>query len=261
MEFIYEISYIFLMFYIYSIIGYICELIYIFFHNNFKFRDTGFLYGPYCPIYGFGALIVIFALKKYENDLIALFFLSVIFTGVLEYITSYLMEKLFNNKWWDYSEKKFNINGRVCLSMALLFGLLSVLVVHYINPSLSEFVRGMDNNVKVVTAILLGILLIIDTIKSAKVAFGFKGKLKKLRQEISEYIQSEYRKQEENKNNIKEEVYVKIKEGLEKINIEKDKKINAFKNMLNKIDTNKKDNDRKLDIKYIKEYINKKREK
>ena len=115
MEILYNFSYYFLLFFIYSFIGYICEVIYCFILDKGKFQNRGFLYGPYCPIYGFGAIAIIVLLSKYEQYPIVLFVMGAIVASIIEYITSYLMEKIFNNKWWDYSNKKFNINGRICL--------------------------------------------------------------------------------------------------------------------------------------------------
>lgn len=71
--------------------------------------------GPYCPIYGWGALAITILLKRYIDDWIVLLFMSIITCGILEYATSYVMEKLFHARWWDYSRRKYNINGRVCL--------------------------------------------------------------------------------------------------------------------------------------------------
>ena len=93
-----------------------------------------FLNGPFCPVYGVGALLVIFLLRPFTQNLLVLFVFGVLVTSVLEYITGFLLEKLFHTTWWDYSKRKFNIKGRVCLRNSLLFGVLSVLLLHFINP-------------------------------------------------------------------------------------------------------------------------------
>ena len=112
----------FLLFIIYAVIGWcmevICKLI-----QYKKFVDRGFLIGPYCPIYGVGALLITFFLNKYVQDPVVLFVMAVVVCGILEYLTSYFMEKIYHARWWDYSSKKFNINGRICLSNLIAFGI------------------------------------------------------------------------------------------------------------------------------------------
>ena len=103
-----------LYFFIYSFLGWVCECIYCGVPAK-KFINRGFLAGPYCPIYGCGALAVIYTLTPFSDNVVILFGMGVIVTSALEYITSYMMEKLFHTKWWDYSKHPFNIHGRICL--------------------------------------------------------------------------------------------------------------------------------------------------
>ncbi len=128
-----DIRVYFLLFMIYAILGWCmevtCKLI-----QYKRFINRGFLIGPYCPIYGYGAILITFLLKKYTNDPIALFFMAIIICGTLEYLTSYFMEKIFKARWWDYSQKKFNINGRVCLNTIIPFGLLGLFIMYVSNP-------------------------------------------------------------------------------------------------------------------------------
>lgn len=128
-----DIRVYFLLFMIYAILGWCmevtCKLI-----QYKRFINRGFLIGPYCPIYGYGAILITFLLKKYTNDPIALFFMAIIICGTLEYLTSYFMEKIFKARWWDYSQKKFNINGRICLNTIIPFGLLGLFIMYVSNP-------------------------------------------------------------------------------------------------------------------------------
>lgn len=125
----------FLLFIIYAVIGWcmevICKLI-----QYKKFVDRGFLIGPYCPIYGVGALLITFFLNKYVQDPVVLFVMAVVVCGILEYLTSYFMEKIYHARWWDYSSKKFNINGRICLSNLIAFGILGMFIMYISNPFL-----------------------------------------------------------------------------------------------------------------------------
>ena len=118
-----DIRVYFLLFMTYAFLGWLMEVTLGLIQSK-KFVNRGFLIGPYCPIYGFGGLLITFLLQKYVNDPIVLFFMALIICGILEYVTSYLMEKIFHARWWDYSNKKYNINGRVCLDTIIPFGLL-----------------------------------------------------------------------------------------------------------------------------------------
>lgn len=129
----------FLWLMIYSIIGWvyestICSI------GHRKLINRGFLNGPYCPIYGTGAVLVLFVLGRIQNPVL-LFFAGAVVTCSLEYLTSWLMEKLFHARWWDYSKRKFNIGGRVCLIGAVVFGAFSVVLVLVLHP----FVKSLTD--------------------------------------------------------------------------------------------------------------------
>lgn len=132
-------KYYFSLFMIYSFIGWTMEVIWNLFTDK-KLVNRGFLVGPYCPIYGVGCLLLIILLGRFKSDPVLLFFMSIIVCSILEYSTSYIMEKLFKARWWDYSEYKFNLNGRICAATMIPFGILGVLVVYYLNPFVSKFV-------------------------------------------------------------------------------------------------------------------------
>ncbi len=156
----------FLWFMIYSFIGWLYESIVCSISAK-RIINRGFLNGPYCPIYGFGALINILVLNPKENILV-IFILGLLLNSILEYFTSYLMEKLFHARWWDYSKRKFNINGRVYLLGALTFGALSVLVVKFVHP----FILSYSNKVLTprihLTTIIILVIFISDIIISLK---------------------------------------------------------------------------------------------
>lgn len=122
-----------LYFVLFAICGWICESIFCSVLER-KPVNRGFLNGPVCPVYGFGGLIVIYLLGPLRENLVSLFFFGALACTLLEYATSWLLEKLFHAKWWDYSANRFNINGRVCLSFSLLFGGLSVVAVNLLYP-------------------------------------------------------------------------------------------------------------------------------
>ena len=169
----------FYIFFIYSIIGWIVESTYVSIKEK-KFVDRGFLIGPYCPIYGFGALGMILYLEQYKNNIVTVFFLAVIICSILEYLTSYLMEKIFKARWWDYSNKKFNLNGRICGQNALLFGLGGVIIIYIFHPILNNILTSLNQNVLFVISIISLIIYITDTIVSFNIINKFKNTVKNI---------------------------------------------------------------------------------
>src|SRR5574344_3159072 len=127
-----DMPHLFLMFLIFAFIGWSCEEVYVSIGQR-KLVKRGMLYGPICPIYGFGGIIMLW-LYPWRDTWFKLFFASMFLTSVLEYFVSWLLERLFHAKWWDYSKNPFNLNGRVCLLNSILFGLLGIAEWHYIEP-------------------------------------------------------------------------------------------------------------------------------
>lgn len=162
-----------ILFFYYAILGYIIEVLEGLI-NRKEFVNRGFLIGPYCPIYGFGALLMIFLLKRYNNDYIALFIFGSLICTILEYFTSLILEKIFKTRWWDYSNNKINLNGRVCLEVMILFGISSVLLIKIINPLFSNIINKLPYNFKIILSFILILIFIIDLILSIKVIINMK---------------------------------------------------------------------------------------
>jgi len=171
-----SLSYIFLTFLIYSFIGYICEIICSRYTQK-KLVNRGFLCGPYCPIYGVGGLFILFTLSRFENDPIIVFLLGIIITSALEYFTGFVLEKVFHNKWWDYSHYKFNINGRICLRNSLLFGFGALAIIYAANPYFSKLLLKINSTIINVIVIILSIIFIIDCIYSFVVAYNLRNRI------------------------------------------------------------------------------------
>jgi len=170
----------FLYFIIYSFIGWLYESILCSISEK-KWVNRGFLNGPLCPVYGFGALSVLFLLNQRVDNIVALFFISMGVTSILEYITSLLLEKLFHAKWWDYSNYRFNIQGRVSLIGAIVFGLLSVLLIKVIHPLTSELIiKTLSDTIMIITSSTIFIILIIDLSITLNYLFSLEGKLKEI---------------------------------------------------------------------------------
>ena len=165
-----------LYFFIYSAIGWFCESIFCSIPAK-KFINRGFLIGPLCPIYGFGALLVIWLLKPVASNLLLLFLCGILSTSILEYFTSYIMEKLFHMKWWDYSDHRFHIHGRVCFTNSIIFGIMSVLVVHVLHP-LVVYLVGLLPPVQLIIATgIIFLVFIADLIISVLTILQINGKL------------------------------------------------------------------------------------
>ncbi|MBQ8234944.1 MAG: putative ABC transporter permease [Bacilli bacterium] len=144
-----------------------------------KFINRGFLIGPYCPIYGFGGLILL-SLSYFKEELILVFILSSLLCSSLEYLTSYLMEVLFKVRWWDYSNDPFNLNGRICLRNSLAFGILGMILVSFINPYIFNFLESLSKNTLIISSIILFIVTILDIIISFNIMNNIKGTIVKL---------------------------------------------------------------------------------
>ena len=159
------ICFYFLLFLIYSFIGWSIEVVGKLIEKH-RFINRGFLIGPICPIYGWGCLFMILLLTRYKGDPIVLFWMAILICSILEYFTSYIMEKLFKLRWWDYSDKRFQINGRVCLENAFLFGILGLLMVLFINPFFNNLLDMIPIMILRIVVGIVFVLFLIDLIVS-----------------------------------------------------------------------------------------------
>lgn len=169
-----------LLFFIYSFVGWLYETVLCSVEER-KFINRGFLRGPYCPVYGFGAIIDILVLNNIDN-IFVLFFAGVILTCSLEYFTSWLLEKLFDARWWDYSYMKFNIKGRICLLGAIVFGLFSVLLIKLLHPFVMSLINKIDYGYLVFSTILITLIFIADLVITVNRLLIFNNKLKELQE-------------------------------------------------------------------------------
>lgn len=147
---------------IYSFLGWCLESIYKTIILK-KPVNSGFLYGPFCPMYGIGAVIMI-QLGKLSNNVVGIFLIAFIVFSVWEYIVAVILEKLFKTKYWDYSSLKFNIQGRVCLKNSIYWGILGVLLIFIIQPTIIEWTSLIPLNIVIYIEIVLCLAIITDTI-------------------------------------------------------------------------------------------------
>ena len=188
----------FLLFLIYSFIGWIMEIC-VTFYKSKKIVNRGFLIGPYCPIYGYASIIMILYLNHYKDNPLTVFLLAVVICTFIEYIISYIMEKLFNARWWDYSNYKFNINGRVCLINAFFFGVLGTFLVYYANPFFENILLKINTNTLNTISLILMILFTTDFIISMYATFKLKSSINKINKDNTEEFKKKFREKIENK--------------------------------------------------------------
>lgn len=148
-----------LFFFLCSFLGWVMEVCTMLVRHR-RFINRGFLIGPYCPIYGVGSVLMAWLLPRYAESIPSTFALAVLMCGTVEYLTGWAMEKLFHARWWDYSDRRFHLNGRVCLDNLLAFGILGVLVVKVLAPFvfglLARIPAGVVNGLCIgLTALLL----------------------------------------------------------------------------------------------------------
>ena len=166
----------FIAFSIYSVLGYISEVIYVFIMTK-KITNRGFLYGPVVPIYGIGAILILGLLYPIYNlftwySPILVFIAGFLLTSALEYLASFLIEAIFNMRLWDYSEHKVNINGRVCLLNSSLFGVLVIVVIYVLDPyvikNIINFIDDKSILLLYITSSVIFILFSVDFAFSLK---------------------------------------------------------------------------------------------
>ena len=161
---------LFLLFIAYSTLGWCGEMIYCSVPKGRLCEKRGFLNGFLCPIYGHGALLVLYALRGGFRNPFLTFLFGALLTSALEYFTSWVMEKLFHMRWWDYSHYKFQINGRVCLLNSTCFGLACVLLCHVVHPWLWAHILGLGSAVIVPLASFISGIYLTDTVLSVRSA-------------------------------------------------------------------------------------------
>lgn len=189
----YNICLYFFMFYCYSIMGWLVECLACSIEHKEIVHDRGFLIGPYCPIYGYGAMYMYFFLSRYYHEPITLFVMAVVGTSILEYVTSFVMEKIFKARWWDYSNQRFNLEGRICLKNSILFGILGIAFIYVINPFFLFTVKKIPEIILIVISIILFISFLLDNILTFIIMNGLKNKLSNIRKDSTTDIDNQVR--------------------------------------------------------------------
>ena len=209
---------ILMYFIIYSVLGWIMESI-IRSVIERKIINTGFLKGPVCPIYGIGAIIMLLFLERFQENIIALFFIAIVVLTTWEYLVGVLLEKMFNTKYWDYSHQKFNFQGRICLTNSLFWGVLGVVFVKYIHPFVQGLISKVDMNLLYYIIAITSLVMVVDCISTVIKIKNIKltlEKADKINKEIKEKLK-ELRKINKDLKEEKDETKSKTKENIQKL--------------------------------------------
>ena len=176
-----------LLFFLYSFCGWLlevgCKLV-----SDHKFINRGFLIGPYCPIYGWGAIFITFLLKKYVDDVVNLFIMAMLISSILEYATSNFLEKIFKTRWWDYSNYRFNINGRVCLETLIPFGLFGLFIMYISNPFFLSIITKLHYVIIYMLCFLFVLIMLIVSIFSYIIMSSLKNISSGIRTDSTEKV-------------------------------------------------------------------------
>lgn len=174
-----KISDYILMFFIYSIVGWIVETTYCSLGNH-RFVNRGFLTGPLCPIYGTGGIVFTVILTRFADRWYLVLILGTILADFVEYLTSFLMEKLFHARWWDYSNEILNLNGRICLKHTFYWGFATMLYIYCVQTPFVYFYSFIPQKVRYIALGIILAVFVVDLINAARNAMDVKSFMNKL---------------------------------------------------------------------------------
>lgn len=174
----YLIAWVFL---IYAVLGWCAEVAFAAFKTK-TFVNRGFLNGPYCPIYGFGMLIVVLCLTPIADNLLILFAGSFLLTSLLELVTGFVLEKFFDDKWWDYSDQPLNFHGYVCLTFSILWGVACVLIMRILHPPILKLIRLIPHKPGIVLLVVFFALFLADVGMTVSTLLHLKKQLRLVRE-------------------------------------------------------------------------------
>lgn len=150
-------------FMIYSFGGWVVQGIWVGFKDG-KFENTGFYRGPWVPIFGWGCLLILYIIDPISPNMFWVFFNSFFFTSVLEYFISWYLQKRFHRLWWNYSNKPFNIHGRVCLLNSLMYGLAGVVITYFVQPYIAKLYWSIPYSIAAIIETLFSLVFFSDVI-------------------------------------------------------------------------------------------------
>ncbi|MDO4678367.1 MAG: putative ABC transporter permease [Eubacteriales bacterium] len=207
-------------FFIYSFFGWLWETGFVSLKNG-KYVNRGFINGPFCTIYGFGALSVYLILKPVSDSILCLFFGGIVVATVLEYVTAVLMESIFHTSWWDYSDNKFNFQGRICLGASLGWGVFTLLLFKVLHPAVEKLVSLYPVNVGEIAVCVISVGYLVDFAYSAAAAFKLHERIPVIEQAVEQ---------------ARDELLLKLHEHLKSVSFTKDATLETVKERLGDIE-------------------------
>ncbi len=187
-------SHLFGYFFLYSVIGWLCETVWCSVGSR-RYINRGFLSGPYCPIYGFAALTILAVTLPVRDWPPLVFLIAVLVSTLLEYLTGWLLETIFQMRWWDYSGRRFQLHGRICLRNALLFGLLGLAMTYLIHPLCQQLLGGIaTETLRVITSLLFAVM-VLDLIHTLSTLANLRERIETVNRTMAELhrMQETYR--------------------------------------------------------------------
>lgn len=194
-------------FFVYGVLGWCVEVAFAAVKEG-RFVNRGFLNGPICPIYGVGVVSVIFSLQGFSESLLILYLASAVLVTFIEWLTGYVMDRIFHQKWWDYSGQPLNIGGYVCLPFSLIWGVFCVFIVKCFQPLITHLIGYIPHIAGIVILVILSIAMLADLYVTASAILKLNKRL-----EAMEKIAAELR---EFSDRMGENIYENVKDGMEK---------------------------------------------
>lgn len=204
----------FLIFILFSFIGWVSEVIYVGILAEHRFVNRGFLHGPLCPVYGCGGVVILMLPPQLYQTWIPLFLASMVLCTVVEYFVSWLMEVLFHARWWDYSHFKIQLNGRVCLLNSVLFGFLGLGVIRFVYPHIMSLLNWMGDFVITVTADSIAVVFLVDLFITVRKLVDFAATMEKLKN-FGESLRDHYGHEEWFRGESLSEMMASVKEHVQ----------------------------------------------
>ena len=245
-----------LYFFVYESIGWMIEVGYNAVHSG-RFINAGMLSGPWCPIYGFGACAVLLFLSDIANtNKLLLFFGSMLIASIIELVTGFVLEKLLHRKWWDYSDRRLNLGGYICLEYSLLWGMCCFVLYEAIHPLLRHLIGFLPAKLAWTITVVLFLLLLVDVVNMVATLLGLNKKWKysakisqdmqKVSDQIGERVFEHTRDLEEKRQKLHEsEAAKRIEKRREKLlhrwlAFSEKRMLNAFPHLMHELDENEK---------------------
>lgn len=228
-----SLYYIISWFFVYSFLGWLWETAYVSVRKK-KFVNRGFINGPLCTIYGMGAVSIYLILKPFGNHLAVLYIGGVVVATILEYLTGWLMEKIFHTRWWDYSHRKYNLQGYISLGTSLGWGVFTVLLFKVFQPAVAWFTDLYPRKIGEIALAVVIILYVLDFVTSAWAAFGLTknfAKVEDMMEEITQYLHGSrlYETKEEIRERLETvRAHIRMQEAVERLSVRRQEFIERF---------------------------------